>query len=67
MRSIHVEPAANVGEVGVADRLALAVSDNPQRGHQTVQRNRDNPAAKLLVAMANHRPVGVAGYIVGDS
>jgi trans-aconitate methyltransferase/GNAT superfamily N-acetyltransferase len=67
MRSVHVVPADSVSEVGVVDLLAQAVGGDPQRVHEAVQRYRDDPAAVLLVAMADHRPVGAAGYLVGDS
>jgi GNAT superfamily N-acetyltransferase len=66
MRSIQVMPAS-VEEAGVVDLLALAAGPGQQRIEETVQRYRDDSAAVLLVAIANHIPVGVAGYTVSQS
>ena len=50
----------------IARLLALATGDD-QRLQQVIQRYRDDPAAALLVAVAEHDTVGVIGYAVGAS
>jgi ribosomal protein S18 acetylase RimI-like enzyme len=51
----------------IARLLAVATGDDQQQLQQVIRRYRDDPAAALLVAVAEHDTVGVIGYSVGDS
>ena len=55
--------AADIDELGVVDVVALAIGDDPQKIRATVERYRDDPAVRLLVATDCGIPVGVVGYI----
>ncbi|GAY19277.1 hypothetical protein MSZK_60030 [Mycobacterium sp. shizuoka-1] len=57
--------AADIDEPGVADVLALAIGDDPQKIRATVDRYRNDPAVTLLLATDRGMPVGAVGYTPG--
>lgn len=59
--------AASVDQSGVVELLALAVGDDLEKVRAEVLRYRNDPAVTLLVAINRGRPVGVAGYSIGES
>jgi hypothetical protein len=60
---VEVVPAS-VDDDEVIDLLMMAVGDDPERVDETIQRYRHDPAAVLLLALADSHPVGVVGYAV---
>ncbi|EHB55131.1 GCN5-related N-acetyltransferase [Mycolicibacterium rhodesiae JS60] len=59
--------AAEIDERGVADVVALAIGDDPQKIRAAVERYRDDQRVRLLVATVRGIPVGVVGYTVEKS
>lgn len=57
--------AADIDESGVADVLALAIGDDPQKICATVEQYRNDPAVTLLVATDRGMPVAAVGYTAG--
>ena len=51
----------------VTGLIALAAGGGQRRIEQALQLYRNNPAAKLLIAVIGHEPVGVVGYTEGES
>lgn len=69
MIEIDVRPARLDDDKEIVDLLALAVGDRG-RGpalESASRHYRTDRDARLLVAFAAHRPVGIAGYAVADS
>jgi ribosomal protein S18 acetylase RimI-like enzyme len=62
-----VRPDAITDADAVTGLIALAAGSERQRMEQALRLYRDNPAAKLLIAVIDHEPVGVVGYTEGDS
>ncbi|MCZ0730649.1 GNAT family N-acetyltransferase [Mycolicibacterium iranicum] len=58
----------SVDEPGIIELLAFAVGDGEERLNQAVQRYREEPIGRLLVAVTEQqRPVGILGYLVTDA
>lgn len=57
----------SVDAPGITELLAFAVGDGTERLNQAVQRYRDEPSRRLLVAVTEQHPVGILGYLLTDA
>ncbi len=57
----------SVDEPGIPELLSFAVGDEKDRLNHAVQRYREEPVRRLLVAVAEQRPIGILGYQLTDA
>jgi GNAT superfamily N-acetyltransferase len=67
-RAGHFEVSGDeIAGGAIADLLSLAVGGEQRRLNDVIQRYRDDPSAKLLVAFIDEEPAGAAGFTVAES
>lgn len=67
MSAVEVRHGTVDDDVAIVELLAAAVGGGRGRLDAAAGRYRLDPSARLLVARLDGRPVGVAGYVVGES